>query len=95
MVLFLICLCAGVVIYPASGAGSSETYGGYLGDTINLYSVSYVGSQVFLFFTGPNLLTNGETLLDRNNVQTRVILPMWMWNANSSVRVRIYSRLLP
>ena len=64
MVLFLICLCAGVAIHPVSGAGTSDTYEGYLGDTINLHGVSYVGSQVYLFFTGPNLPTNWVTLLN-------------------------------
>ena len=64
MVLFLICLCAGVAIHPVSGAGTSDTYEGYLGDTINLHGVSYVGSQIYLFFTGPNLMTNWVTLLN-------------------------------
>lgn len=63
-VLFLVVLCAGVIINPVSGAVTPDTFEGYLGDTINLHGVSYRGSQVYLYFTGPNLPANGVTLLD-------------------------------
>ncbi len=62
--LLLVCLCAGIVIYPVSGADTSDTYEGNLGDVINLHGVSYVGNQVYLFFTGPDLPENGVTLTD-------------------------------
>jgi hypothetical protein len=62
--LLLVCLCAGSVMYPVSGAGISDTYEGNLGETINLHGVSFVGNQVYLFFTGPNLPENGVTLTD-------------------------------
>ncbi len=39
-------------------------YEGYLGDVIDLHGVSYTGTQVFLFFTGPGLPENGVTLKD-------------------------------
>ena len=64
ILLFLVCLCAGGVMYPVSAAGSSDLYEGMLGDTINLHGVSFVGNQVYLFFTGPNLPENGVTLTD-------------------------------
>jgi len=64
ILLFLVCLCANAVIYPVSGAGTPDLYEGNLGDTINLHGVSYVGNQVYLFFTGPNLPENGVTLND-------------------------------
>jgi hypothetical protein len=61
---FLICPCAGVVINPVFGDVTSDLSGGYLGDTINLHGVSCIESQIFLFFTGPNLPTNWVTLRD-------------------------------
>jgi hypothetical protein len=62
--LLLACLWAGVVICPVSGADTSDTYVGELGDTINLHGYSFVGDQVYLFFTGPNLPENGVSLTD-------------------------------
>lgn len=35
-----------------------------LGDTLNLHGVSYTGSSVYLFMTGPGLPENGVTLSD-------------------------------
>lgn len=64
MLLFLVCLCNIVVIIPVSGAVTYDLYEGNLGDTIDLHGVSYVGNQVYLFFTGPNLPVNGVTLTD-------------------------------
>ncbi|MFA6225524.1 MAG: hypothetical protein WC620_04930 [Methanoregula sp.] len=67
--LLLVCLWAGIVICPVSsadtsGANTSDTYVGELGDTINLHGYSFVGDQVSLFFTGPNLPENGVSLTD-------------------------------
>jgi hypothetical protein len=42
-----------------SASAADAYYDGYLGDTIDLHGVSYTGTQVFLFMTGPNLPTNG------------------------------------
>ena len=52
----------GVVISNVSAADAY--YEGYLGDVIDLHGVSYTGSQVYLFLTGPNLPANGVTLTD-------------------------------
>lgn len=62
--LLLVCLCAGIVFSSVSGADTSDMYEGNLGDVINLHGISYVGNQVYLFFTGPGLPENGVTLID-------------------------------
>jgi hypothetical protein len=58
--ILIVCLLSGLVIGSASAADAY--YDGYLGDTIDLHGVSYTGTQVFLFMTGPNLPANGVTL---------------------------------
>lgn len=58
------CLCVGALIVSVSGAGYSEDYIGYIGDTIDLHGVSYTGDQIYLFMTGPGLPENGVTLTD-------------------------------
>lgn len=58
-ILFVI-FCSGI---PAVSAADAS-YVGELGDTIALHGVSYTGTQVFLFMTGPNLPANGVTLTD-------------------------------
>ena len=55
-------IMSGHVIGIASAADAY--YEGYLGDVIDLHGVSYSGTQVFLFFTGPGLPENGVTLSD-------------------------------
>jgi len=60
--LLLACITPGVVIGSVSAADAY--YDGYLGDTIDLHGVSYSGTQIFLFMTGPNLPANGVTLTD-------------------------------
>jgi hypothetical protein len=62
LVLFLVCLTPGFIITTAAGADVSIE--GYLGETITLHGVSYVGGNVYLFLTGPNLPANGVTLTD-------------------------------
>jgi hypothetical protein len=58
----LACITPGVVIGSVSAADAY--YDGYLGDTIDLHGVSYSGTQIFLFMTGPNLPADGVTLTD-------------------------------
>ena len=60
--MFLVCLCAGVLVTSVSAYGYSEDYTGYLGETIDLHGVSYNSDQVYLFMTGPGLPENGVTL---------------------------------
>ncbi len=60
--IFVFCLLSGLVIDTASAADAY--YDGNLGDTIDLHGVSYTGTQVYLFMTGPNLPANGVTLTD-------------------------------
>jgi hypothetical protein len=62
LVLLLVCLTYGLIITTAAGADVSID--GYLGETITLHGVSYVGGNVYLFLTGPNLPANGVTLTD-------------------------------
>jgi hypothetical protein len=62
IVLFLACLTPGLII--AAAAGADVSIDGYLGETITLHGVSYVGGNVYLFLTGPNLPANGVTLTD-------------------------------
>jgi outer membrane receptor protein involved in Fe transport len=45
-------------------AGADATIEAELGDTLNLHGVSYTGSSVYLFMTGPGLPENGVTLSD-------------------------------
>ena len=47
---------------PVSAADSNIE--AELGDTLNLHGVSYTGSSVYLFMTGPGLPENGVTLTD-------------------------------
>ncbi len=56
----ILVLCCAISAVSAADA----SYEGYLGDTIDLQGVSYKGTQVFLFMTGPNLPENGVTLTD-------------------------------
>jgi hypothetical protein len=56
-----LCLCT-LIIGPAAGADVSIE--AYLGETITLHGVSYVGDTVYLFLTGPNLPADGVTLTD-------------------------------
>jgi hypothetical protein len=51
-----------MMILPVSAADSNIE--AELGDTINLQGVSYTGSSVYLFMTGPGLPENGVTLTD-------------------------------
>jgi hypothetical protein len=60
--ILLVCLLAPFMILPAVGADA--TIQAELGDTINLHGVSYTGSSVYLFMTGPGLPENGVTLTD-------------------------------
>jgi hypothetical protein len=55
-----------VVIFSGIPAvsGADASYVGELGDVIALNGVSYSGTQVFLFMTGPGLPENGVTLMD-------------------------------
>jgi hypothetical protein len=62
ILLLLICLTPGFII--ATAAGADVSIEGYLGETITLHGVSYVGDNVYLFLTGPNLPANGVTLTD-------------------------------
>jgi hypothetical protein len=55
-VIFFICFLAS----PATAADIEME--GYLGETITLHGVSYVGDSVYLFLTGPGLPANGVTL---------------------------------
>ncbi len=57
-------LAAALPVAWVSAGSTSDTYEGYLGDTIDLHGVSYTGDQVYLFFTGPGLPDNGVTLTD-------------------------------
>lgn len=58
--IFLICFCG----FVATASGADASIEGYLGDTITLHGVSYVGDTVYLFLTGPNLPADGVTLTD-------------------------------
>jgi hypothetical protein len=51
-----------MMIFPVSAADAN--YEAELGDTLNLNGVSYTGSSVYLFMTGPGLPENGVTLTD-------------------------------
>jgi hypothetical protein len=57
---FLLCLSCSFLI-PVASAADIEMEG-YLGETITLHGVSYVGDSVYLFLTGPGLPENGVTL---------------------------------
>ncbi len=58
VILLLFSLCS----IPASAADIEME--GYLGETITLHGVSYIGDYVYLFLTGPGLPANGVTLTD-------------------------------
>jgi hypothetical protein len=51
-----------MMILPVSAADANIEAD--LGDTLNLHGVSYTGSSVYLFMTGPGLPANGVTLTD-------------------------------
>ena len=51
-----------MMFFPVSAADAN--YEAELGDTLNLNGVSYTGSSVYLFMTGPGLPENGVTLSD-------------------------------
>jgi hypothetical protein len=66
-VVFLVCLCASLVVSPAAGypySQTNQTFEGYLGSTIDLSGVSYNSKEVYLFMTGPGLPDDGVTLTD-------------------------------
>jgi hypothetical protein len=56
--IFLLCFC----LSPATAADIEMD--GYMGETVTLHGVSYVGDMVYLFLTGPGLPENGVTLTD-------------------------------
>jgi len=58
----LTCLLTAMMILPVSAADANIEAD--LGDTLNLHGVSYTGSSVYLFMTGPGLPENGVTLTD-------------------------------
>src|SRR5512138_3490634 len=60
LVLLLGVLC--FLLIPAFAADIEME--GYLGETVTLHGVSYVGDYVYLFMTGPGLPANGVTLTD-------------------------------
>ncbi|PKL69323.1 MAG: hypothetical protein CVV30_07065 [Methanomicrobiales archaeon HGW-Methanomicrobiales-1] len=60
--IIVVCLLAAFMILPVTGADASIT--AELGDTLTLHGVSYSGSSVYLFMTGPGLPENGVTLTD-------------------------------
>ncbi|MDO9323964.1 MAG: hypothetical protein Q7T80_03295 [Methanoregula sp.] len=51
-----------MMILPVAGADANIE--AELGDTLNLHGLSYTGSSVYLFLTGPGLPENGVTLTD-------------------------------
>jgi hypothetical protein len=59
-VILIVVLASGILIPAAAGADIEME--GYLGETITLHGVSYVGDNVYLFLTGPGLPENGVTL---------------------------------
>ena len=56
------CILAAIMILPATAADANIE--AELGDTLTLHGVSYIGSSVYLFLTGPDLPENGVTLTD-------------------------------
>lgn len=58
VVIVLLCFC----LPPATAADIEMD--GYMGETVTLHGVSYVGDMVYLFLTGPGLPENGVTLTD-------------------------------
>ena len=69
--IFLICLCASLVVSPAAGyaySQTTQTFEGYLGDTIDLSGPSYNSKEVYLFLTGPGLPDDGVTLTDTSKL---------------------------
>jgi hypothetical protein len=60
--LFVVLLCLSCsFLIPAAAAADIEMEG-YMGETITLHGVSYIGDSVYLFLTGPGLPENGVTL---------------------------------
>jgi hypothetical protein len=59
-VILIVVLASGILIPAAAGADIEME--GYLGETITLHGVSYIGDNVYLFLTGPGLPENGVTL---------------------------------
>ena len=60
--LLLTVFLTAMIILPVSAADANIEAD--LGDTLNLHGVSYTGSSVYLFMTGPGLPENGVTLTD-------------------------------
>jgi hypothetical protein len=60
--LLLAFLLTAMIVLPVSAADASIE--AELGDNLNLHGVSYTGSSVYLFLTGPGLPENGVTLTD-------------------------------
>ncbi|MDP2796426.1 MAG: hypothetical protein Q8N94_02810 [Methanoregula sp.] len=60
--ILLVCLLTALMILPVSAADANIE--AELGDTLNLHGLSYTGSSVYLFMTGPGLPENGVTLTD-------------------------------
>ena len=58
----LMTIMLGLLAIPVSAADAY--YDGYLGDVVDLHGVSYTGTNVYLFMTGPNLPADGVTLTD-------------------------------
>ncbi len=56
--------CLSCVFLMPAAAGADIEMEGYLGETITLHGVSYIGDSVYLFMTGPGLPANGVTLTD-------------------------------
>lgn len=70
-VIFLVCLFASLVVSPAAGyaySQTTQTFEGYLGDTIDLSGPSYNSKEVYLFLTGPGLPDDGVTLTDTSKL---------------------------
>ena len=61
MSVILFVVLASCILIPAA-AGADIEMEGYLGETITLHGVSYIGDNVYLFLTGPGLPENGVTL---------------------------------
>ena len=73
-VVFLVCLCASLVVSPAAGyaySQTNQTFEGYLGSTIDLSGVSYNSKEVYLFMTGPGLPDDGVTLTDTTKLASQ------------------------
>ena len=60
--LVLLFLYPGFIVSTVNAADAY--YEGYMGDVVDIHGISYTGTEVYLFLTGPNLPTNGVTLSD-------------------------------